>query len=161
MGLWATGRTKTEGKGLKCPHCLVAFFGDPDTHPLGEDTEGPWAIASQKCPNCKRLVLKLIRGHYVPGIPAASFADPEYESLIRPRVSARPPAPPQVSDEIAKDYLEASLISVDSPRASAALSRRCLQNVLREKAGVKHSNLFNERSLTKTSCPLTSPTRCI
>ena len=30
------------------------------------------------------------------------------------------------------------------PQSSAALSRRCLQHILREKAGVKHSNLYNE-----------------
>jgi len=32
----------------------------------------------------------------------------------------------------------------DSPKASAALSHRCLQNLLREKAGVKPGNLANE-----------------
>jgi len=32
----------------------------------------------------------------------------------------------------------------DSPKASAALSRRCLQHILREKAHVKKSNLFDE-----------------
>lgn len=31
-----------------------------------------------------------------------------------------------------------------SPKASAALSRRCLQHVLREKAGVKKGNLYDE-----------------
>lgn len=33
---------------------------------------------------------------------------------------------------------------VDSPKASAALSRRCLQAVLREKAGVQPSDLSRE-----------------
>jgi hypothetical protein len=32
----------------------------------------------------------------------------------------------------------------DSPKASAALSRRCLQNLLRDKAGVKPSDLNKE-----------------
>lgn len=32
----------------------------------------------------------------------------------------------------------------DSPKASAALSRRCLQNVLREAAKVKPGDLYNE-----------------
>jgi hypothetical protein len=36
------------------------------------------------------------------------------------------------------------LILWDSPKASAALSRRCLQNILREKANVKKSDLNNE-----------------
>ena len=32
----------------------------------------------------------------------------------------------------------------DSPKASAALSRRCLQAILRDHAGVKHGNLAGE-----------------
>lgn len=43
-----------------------------------------------------------------------------------------------------KDYNEACLILTLSPKASAALSRRCLQNILREKAGVKKGDLANE-----------------
>lgn len=36
------------------------------------------------------------------------------------------------------------MILADSPKASAALSRRSLQHILREKAGVKKSDLANE-----------------
>ncbi len=32
----------------------------------------------------------------------------------------------------------------DSPKASAALSRRCLQHILRDEAGVKKQDLFRE-----------------
>ena len=42
------------------------------------------------------------------------------------------------------DYREACLVLADSPKASAALSRRCLQHILREKAGVRQGNLYNE-----------------
>jgi hypothetical protein len=51
-----------------------------------------------------------------------------------------PDVPPEFSD----DYEEACLVLADSAKASAALSRRCLQHLLREKAGVKPSNLDNE-----------------
>jgi hypothetical protein len=44
----------------------------------------------------------------------------------------------------ADDYREACLVLSDSPKASAALSRRCLQNLLREVARVKPSNLADE-----------------
>ena len=47
-------------------------------------------------------------------------------------------------DVFAQDYKEACLVFVDSPKASAALSRRCLQHLLREKAGVKKSDLSTE-----------------
>ncbi|HNX34252.1 MAG TPA: DUF4145 domain-containing protein [Kiritimatiellia bacterium] len=42
------------------------------------------------------------------------------------------------------DYLEACMVLPDSAKASAALSRRCLQHLLREKASVKHQDLAKE-----------------
>ena len=45
---------------------------------------------------------------------------------------------------MAEDYNEACLVISDSPKASAALSRRCLQAILREAAKVKHSDLARE-----------------
>ena len=48
------------------------------------------------------------------------------------------------NDEIKEDYKEACLVFPDSAKASASLSRRCLQNILREKAEVKPSNLSDE-----------------
>ena len=42
------------------------------------------------------------------------------------------------------DYREACLILADSPKASAALSRRCLQTILREKTEVPHKDLYGE-----------------
>jgi hypothetical protein len=44
----------------------------------------------------------------------------------------------------ASDYYEARLVLTDSPRASAALSRRCLQALLREKAHIKPGDLSSE-----------------
>jgi len=49
-----------------------------------------------------------------------------------------------VPPELSKTYSEAAMVLGDSPRASAAISRRCLQHILREKAGVKHSDLARE-----------------
>jgi hypothetical protein len=67
-----------------------------------------------------------------------------YTSLVRPKVVNRAPVPSEVPDEFAHDYREACLILQDSPKASAALSRRVLQRILREKANVTHGNLANE-----------------
>ena len=66
------------------------------------------------------------------------------QSAIRPKGASRPPCPTQVPPAIAEDYQEACLIIADSPKASAALSRRCLQALLRGVAGVKHGNLADE-----------------
>ena len=66
------------------------------------------------------------------------------ERLIYPRTTSRVPLPKEVPEEFAEVYREACVVLSDSPKASAALSRRCLQHLLREEAHVKQSNLTNE-----------------
>ena len=66
------------------------------------------------------------------------------QELVRPKGSSRPSCPKQVTVDIAEDYNEACLVLPDSAKASAALSRRCLQNLLREKGRVKSGNLAVE-----------------
>ena len=53
-------------------------------------------------------------------------------------------APTEVPREFAEDYEEAQLVLKYSPKSSAALSRRCLQHILREKAGATGRNLYQE-----------------
>lgn len=64
--------------------------------------------------------------------------------LVRPRAATRPNPPSEVPIEFAQDFIESAMVITDSPMASAALSRRCLQHILREKAGVKKADLANE-----------------
>ena len=64
--------------------------------------------------------------------------------MVRPRGSSRPPCPLEVPKGIAEDYNEACLVLPDSPKASAALSRRALQHLLRETVKVKHQDLAKE-----------------
>lgn len=64
--------------------------------------------------------------------------------MVRPRGSSRPPCPADVPSEIAEDYGEACIFLPDSTKASAALSRRCLQALLRAKTACQHGNLADE-----------------
>jgi hypothetical protein len=57
---------------------------------------------------------------------------------------SRKPAPADVPKGLAEDYNEACLVLADSAKASAALSRRCLQIILREHAKVKPQDLSKE-----------------
>ncbi|ODM77879.1 hypothetical protein A6X20_18865 [Bradyrhizobium elkanii] len=57
--------------------------------------------------------------------------------------ASRGPVPAQVPTPIARDYVEACNVLPISPKASAALSRRCLQNMLRA-AGYKDKDLARE-----------------
>jgi hypothetical protein len=128
---------------MKCPHCLDNFH-DKNRHVfVAKDKDGNWSVRVRECSSCNRAVFHLIRSTswLSNGTPGGEIKEAH---LFRPRGSSRPPCPPQVSPNIAEDYKEACLVLPDSAKASAALSRRCLQNVLREKAGVKPGNLVDE-----------------
>ena len=137
---------------MKCPHCLVEFHAKVVMSYLGEDGEGYWAIEKYMCPNprCEKWIFYLVVGKpvytvYVSSGRSFSHISPiERRVLVRPKGTNRPPVPQEVSPEFVEDYTEACLVLPDSPKASAALSRRCLQHILREKAGIKPSNLADE-----------------
>lgn len=125
---------------MKCPHCLVEINPNFTRDSLRSVTKGSFYIEHMSCPNpnCRNLIINLIE--------VKSTRDGTYDTplLIYPTSSSHPPAPLEVDKHIAQDYTEACLVLVHSPKASAALSRRCLQNILREKAGIKHGDLFKE-----------------
>ena len=64
--------------------------------------------------------------------------------LIFPTRTLSYPVPQEVPTELGADYREAQLVLRDSKKASAALSRRVLQVVLREKANIKKGDLASE-----------------
>jgi hypothetical protein len=65
---------------------------------------------------------------------------------IYPIGANRGPVPPDVPTEIAEDYIEACNVLPISAKASAALARRCLQNMLHAH-GYKAKNLAQEVGL--------------
>lgn len=126
---------------LHCPYCLVTFNDRPVQLSIGTDVDGLWMMIHRTCPTCKHLLIFLAQGHidnhaYIPDAGSAI--------LVKPRVSGRPPCPPEVPEPIRQDYTEACVVLSVSPRASAALSRRCLQHVLRDAASVRTGNLVQE-----------------
>jgi len=78
------------------------------------------------------------------GAQMARIARAAQSMMVRPKGVSRAPVPPEVPAGIVEDYKEACLVLGDSLKASAALSRRCLQNLLRQAAGVKPGNLSDE-----------------
>ncbi len=127
---------------MKCPHCLENFFPLFSTNSAGNEKEDLasifWSVKFAPCPSCKKTVIYLVKKRL---IGQHTYTD---ETLINPRSISRTTLPPEVPLEFTEDYKEACLVLSDSPKASAALSRRCLQNILRENFGAKHSNLDKE-----------------
>lgn len=130
---------------MKCPHCQTEFHDNTKVVDLSSDADAYWHLELQTCPACRRYVLQLVAYGItkLTGIASVRGAE-QTRYLVRPRVATRPSPPSDVPADFTQDYVEASLVIADSPKASAALSRRCLQHVLREKAGVKPSDLASE-----------------
>lgn len=131
---------------MKCPHCLVDFHDHWTQVLLAKDADGGWCAEHCTCPACKRLVIRLAKGVPVPNSSGGfgGIAGTITKALVRPKAASRPPCPKEVPTHLANDYNEACAVIADSAMASAALSRRCLQAVLREAAKVKPSDLAKE-----------------
>lgn len=130
---------------MKCPHCSVEFHVTWRVIPLEYDTNGYWHVATARCSACKLIVIRL--GSLQQATQTEVTGDRPFVAtfaLVRPRASARALLSPDVPPNLAEEYRQACLVLADSPMASGALSRRCLQNLLREHAGVKPGNLDKE-----------------
>jgi len=145
---------------MKCPYCLENFhvkwyysiFPKSNITWLKEG-DNYFGIRFCYCPSssCNKLIIqigKLIRWRKDPRenpINNPSDNPGMYTwDLLKPRTISRTPLPSEVTPEFANDYIEACLIMADSPKASAALSRRCLQNFLREKAKTTKKDLSDQ-----------------
>lgn len=117
---------------MNCPHCNTAYFANPKKTSVGFDSDHVWSATYEACPQCKEVIIRLQQELLVD-----NGDGPAYETVaefqVYPRKSSRPQPPPEVPVDIARDYIEAGLVLDDSPQASAALSRRCLQHVLSER----------------------------
>ena len=121
---------------MKCPHCLVSFHDVWDAWPSLSDCKAHFSFKSTVCPACNQLIFKLNRAAIKPSADNIVFS----ENILYPKATTRP-VPPEVEEQFANDFREACLVIGDSEKASAALSRRCLQNLLREKAETKAKDL--------------------
>ncbi|MDR5778766.1 DUF4145 domain-containing protein [Caballeronia sp. LZ065] len=121
---------------MKCPHCAVEIHPDFEIERLrvygiagGATTQEQiggrrWFVSHMTCPACAEPIINL-RGD-------RGTKEPIPVSRVYPSSTGRPRAPVEVPDHISEDYHEACAVLEDSAKASAALSRRCLQAVLRE-----------------------------
>ncbi|WP_371260440.1 DUF4145 domain-containing protein [Labrys sp. WJW] len=130
---------------MKCPHCSTSFhdnwFQQRFTRHGGvlADKEGMWWFRNASCPACGGAVIE-VAGWSAIGNHAPS--DSAWR-MVHPVGAHRGPVSSHVPPAIAVDYIEACNVLPISPKASAALSRRCLQAILHVH-GYKSKSLAQE-----------------
>lgn len=128
-----------------CPHCGIRVNFKEAESAIGSTNYGDqaWMVASgdneyvsagsSVCPSCNR--------------PIVWFQIGEGEKVLTERlghpIHGSRVVPSEVPRDIAKDYEEAAVVLSFSEKASAALSRRCLQNILHQQ-GIKDRTLSIE-----------------
>ena len=146
---------------LSCPHCQVYSVMKLDSVIKRFESNDEYGVAFRdaedlpfdficSCPNCGNTVFveakaqaKVIHPH-----PRAAYDELDESSggeivAIYPYRGTVSIAP-EVPEKYANDFREALLVLDLSPMASAALSRRILQNILRDEVNIKHRNLADE-----------------
>ena len=146
--------------GFICPYCNMVMSLTNDTkssqYPAFREQNGmhwvsggPSYISSTleitfyKCPNCGEFtILASGKGEAVKDVSLA----------IRPYSSAKQ-YPDVIPQSIREDYEEACNILQLSPKASATLSRRCLQGMIRDFWGITKNTLFEEVTALQDKIP--------
>ncbi len=134
-----------------CPHCNCNFWEDwtdSDTLVWNDENIGQ-GIQHTACPNCNRLIVKVYEGKVnVHGEVFEINDDDELpvdysEFLVYPNQS-KLELPEEIPEKYKADYIEAMAVVEISPKASAAISRRLLQNLLQDELGIKGTNLSRQ-----------------
>jgi Domain of unknown function (DUF4145) len=125
---------------MKCPHCTISIHESWTGNEIFAEAVGEtrWRVQIMFCPECKESILRFGQAQ----IGSNYVTEPKSWKQFYPSGSSRP-VPADVPKDVANDYSEASLVMQLSPKASAALSRRCLQTVLRN-AGYTQKDLSKQ-----------------
>jgi Domain of unknown function (DUF4145) len=135
---------------MKCPHCntgihqgfaVSTVVSAPAPLSLDKQPLAPaltWSLYHQRCPECHRSVILL---HLDTSGMWSGWKDLHF--MAYPRSHSRPIAK-EIPDPYRQDFSEACTVLADSPKASAALSRRCLQAILKDKLGATKKNLYEQ-----------------
>lgn len=141
---------------MKCPHCGIAIHNDcykeylrnsasANASGISSKTGAKYYIryTVQECPECHELIISLnvVTFEYLGGPLYNEKIEEEF--LVWPKNAFRFVSK-NVPEEYAKDYREATSVLNISPAASAALSRRCLQNIIHNHAKIDKGNLKRE-----------------
>ncbi|MCG2787997.1 MAG: DUF4145 domain-containing protein [Anaerolineae bacterium] len=133
---------------MKCPYCSTevhiprernssGYLSNPDQ--IEESGDG-FGIAEGFCPACGRFVVLFLEGHY----HEKGGLETYQETVIYPKYANAPYLGSEIPKSYRDDFREAYAVNGISPKASAAISRRLLQNILHEAYKIEKRNLLTE-----------------
>lgn len=141
-----------------CPYCYIAFRYEPkytkniidlDLYDCtGLPLDGH-KIECLYCPECGKLIIKLFHGvidHFEDdnGNYDSGMKKVTKEEIIYPQNKRNSLLSDEIPEKYKNDYYEALKILTASPKASAAISRRLLQDILRNECSIPKNDLYNE-----------------
>ena len=135
-----------------CPNSKIGIRFEPDhsgpVYCTDHLEEIGYDIAHGSCPECDSPIVVMRRGRYVSHYQGNEalrelVGNPQLNVLYPPGACPRD-VQPEVPESYRNDFLEASRVLAPSPKASAAISRRLLQRVLREHFKITGSSLADE-----------------
>ena len=129
---------------MECPHCRTGVHESWRHLSHQNSSETQWTsrgevntaitLRTMACPECDKLIVQLVR---VRGGSARAH-------VVYPLDAAERAAPQEVPEQLRSDYAEATAILSRSPKASAALSRRIVQQVLTDEGRYQKRNLSEQ-----------------
>ncbi len=141
-----------------CPHCSTAAkFDWRITQPQELDREQQKGIQIfyGECPNCDKTVIGMQSGglEYTSG-SGWFMIEMVSQKILYPKTNSFQNSN-DIPEKYLEDYEEAVKVLSASPKASAALTRRLLQNILREEFKIEEKSLVKEIELfiNKTDIP--------
>jgi len=145
---------------LNCPHCEVYCVMNFDSIVKRFETDYKDGIFFRdknflfdfvcSCPNCNNTVFVQAQADGNAVAPDPRAADEQLDASSGGKILSIYPyrksvtVPPEVPEKYAGDFREAVLVIDLSPTASAALSRRILQNILRDEFKIQARDLYQE-----------------
>lgn len=140
-----------------CPHCSTTQTVTKDKHSISnsscgltEQAEGQLVMRRTAIgcsnPDCMKTTIHvtIAPGGYGNGdYHFHGKKNPIFKQYLLPQGTAKP-QPDYVPQTIREDYYEACLIRDLSPKASATLTRRCLQGMIRDFAKIAKTRLIDE-----------------
>ncbi|MDT7540131.1 MAG: hypothetical protein QOE33_35 [Acidobacteriota bacterium] len=136
---------------MRCPHCgvsihleelgreLIYRYDKPEKAGLGIQ------LTHGFCPQCDEMIVIIKEGRYVEDVGLGDeVTDISKEEVVYPKTTLPKVLDQSIPEKLRNDYIESYSVQSLSPKASAAISRRLLQHILREEYKIKKGSLDKE-----------------